>query len=118
MNQGFHVVQVALQRTPPGGGETILGLRNPPLERLGARDVLRLLEPARVHTQVAVRGLEQRLELIEAQGIVHGERAHDAEAYPLVNQPVELRGPQSAPPPPPPPALEPVLDGFGLSRRA
>src|SRR2546427_432647 len=69
VNQRFHVVQVALQRAPPGGGEPILGLRYPPLERLAAGDVLRLLEPARVHAQVAVRGLEQRLELVEAQRI-------------------------------------------------
>src|SRR2546422_3202972 len=97
VNQRFHVVQVALQRAPPGGGEAILGLGNPPLERLGARDVLCLLEPARVHAQVPVRGLEQGLELVEAQQIVHGERAHDAEAPPLVDQPVELGGARSAP---------------------
>src|SRR6266581_1419401 len=52
VNQRFHVVQVALQRAPPGSGEPILGLRNPPLERLRASDVLRLLEPARVHAQL------------------------------------------------------------------
>src|SRR5881296_2428146 len=116
VNQRFHVVQVALQRAPPGSGEPILGLRNPPLERLGAGDVLRLLEPARVHAQVAVRGLEQRLELVEAQRIVHGERAHDAEADPLVDQPVELGG--AAPSPDAPLALESVLDRFGLPRRS
>src|SRR5216110_916240 len=115
VNQRFHVIQVALQRAPPGGGEAILGLRNPPLERLGARDVLRFLEPARVYAQVAVRGLEQGLELVEAQRIVHGERAHDAEGYPLVDQPVELGGTRSAPAAPL--ALEPVLDRFGPSRR-
>src|SRR6266446_3476579 len=116
VNQRFHVVQVALQRAPPGGGEPILGLRYPPLERLAAGDVLRLLEPARVHAQVAVRGLEQRLELVEAQRIVHGERAHDAEPDPLVDEPVELGG--AAPSPDAPLALESVLDRFGLPRRS
>src|SRR5205814_3453157 len=78
VNQGFHVVQVALQGAPPGGRKPVLGLGNSALERLGARDVLRLLEPTRVDAQVAVRGLEQGFELVEAQRIVHRERAHDA----------------------------------------
>src|SRR4029077_972368 len=65
VNQCFHVVQVALQRAPPGRGEPVFRLGNPTLERLGARDVLRLLQATRVYAQVPVRRLEQRLELVE-----------------------------------------------------
>src|SRR5207244_2307408 len=97
VNQRFHVVQVALQRAPPGAGEPVLGLGDPAFERLGARDVLRVLQPARVHAQVPVRRLEQRLELVEAQRVVHGERAHDAETDALVNQAVEVGRAQAAP---------------------
>src|SRR5437867_10302389 len=85
VNQRFHVVQVALQGAPPGGGEPILGLRNPPLERLRASDVLCLLKPARVHAQIAVRRLEQALELVKAQRLVDAQRAHDAKAHALVD---------------------------------
>src|SRR2546430_15151034 len=112
-SQRFHVVQVALQRAPPGSGEPILGLRNPSLERLRASDVLRLLEPARVHAQIAVRRLEQGLELVEAQRLVDGQRAHDAKAHALVDQPVELGGART-----PALALEPLLDRLGLPRRS
>src|SRR5213076_1725364 len=113
VNQRFHVVQVALQRAPPGSGEPILGLRNPSLERLRASDVLRLLEPARVHAQIAVRRLEQGLELVEAQRLVDGQRAHDAKAHALVDQPVELGGART-----PALALESLLDRLGLPRRS
>src|SRR5204863_5734394 len=89
-NQRFHVVQVLLQGAAPGTRQPVFGLRDPSFERLRAGDVRRVLEFARVHAQVAVRGLEERLELVEAQAVVDGQRAHDAEAHPLVDQPVEL----------------------------
>src|SRR2546429_4902082 len=81
-----------LQGTPSGTRQPVFGLGDPSRERLGAGDVGRLLELARVYAQVAVRGLQERLELVEAEAVVHGERAHDAEAHALVDQPVELGG--------------------------
>src|SRR5712691_10455025 len=88
-NERFHVVQVVLQGTPAGARQPVFGLRDPSFERLRAGDVRRLLELAGVHAQVAVCGLQERLELVEAEAVVHGERAHDAEAHALVDQPVE-----------------------------
>ena len=43
-----------------------------------------------MHAQVAVGGLEHALEVVEAERIVGGERADDAEADALVNQAIEF----------------------------
>ena len=48
------------------------------------------LELAGVDAEVAVCGFEHAFEIVEAEGIVGGEGADDAEAYPLVNQAIEL----------------------------
>ena len=53
-------------------------------------DVLRVLELARVHAQVAVGRLQQPLEIVERQPIVHRQRADDAEPQTLVDQPIEV----------------------------
>src|ERR1051325_6289903 len=90
-NQRFHVIEVALERPPAEGGEAVFGLGNAGLERLVARDIARVLQLARVHAQVAVGRLEQRLELVEGELLAHGERAHDRESHPLVNEAVEIR---------------------------
>src|SRR5207247_9788423 len=90
-DQRFHVVEVALERPPAEGGESVFRLGDSGLERLDARDVLRVLELARVDAEIAVARLEQRLELVERETLAHRERAHDREAHPLVDQPVELR---------------------------
>src|SRR3989441_12961400 len=76
-NQRFHVVEVALERPPAEGGESVFRLRNAACERLVARDVLGVLELARVDTEIAIARLEQRLELVEREAVAHGERAHD-----------------------------------------
>src|SRR6266545_2512160 len=89
-DQRFHVIEVALQRPPPRRGEPVFGFGHASRERLGAGDVLRLLELAGVHAEVAVAGLEECFQLAEGEARVHRERADDAEADPLVNQPVEL----------------------------
>ena len=47
-------------------------------------------EFAGVDAEVAVSGFEDALEVVEAEGIVGGEGADDAEADALVNQAVEL----------------------------
>src|ERR1035441_3343742 len=89
LDEGFHVVQVALQRLPPGRGEAIFGSGHPALEGFGAGYVGGFLQLARVHAEVAVGGIEQFLELVKGERLVDGERAEDPQAQPLVNQPVE-----------------------------
>ena len=43
LDKRLHVPEILLQRPAPGRRETILGARNPSVERLLARDVVRLL---------------------------------------------------------------------------
>src|SRR5437762_11037661 len=43
-DQRFHVVEVALERPPAEGGESVYGLGDAPIERLVAGDVLRVPE--------------------------------------------------------------------------
>src|SRR5436190_4327456 len=90
-DQRFHVVEVALERPPAEGGESVFRLGDSGLERLDARDVSRVLELARVDAEIAVARLEQRLELVEREALAHGERAHDREPHALVNQAIEIR---------------------------
>jgi hypothetical protein len=47
-----------------------------------------------VHAQVAVRRLEQGLELVEREAVVDRERADDAEPEALVDQPIEALNPR------------------------
>jgi hypothetical protein len=42
--------------------------------------------------EVAVRRLKQALQIVEGQAVVHRQRTDDAEAQPLVNEPVEGEG--------------------------
>src|SRR6267378_3196747 len=56
-DQRFHVVEVALERPPAEGGESVFRLGNAACERLVARDILGVLELARVDAEVAVAGL-------------------------------------------------------------
>src|ERR1700694_173210 len=91
-DQRFHVVEIALERPPAEGGEAVFRLGDAPGERLGAGDVFRVLEFARMDAQVAIRGLEQPLELVERETLAHRQGAHDGEPDALVDQPVELGG--------------------------
>ena len=50
-----------------------------------------VFELARVDAQVAVGRLQQPLQIVERQPLVHRQRADDAEPQPLVNQPIELQ---------------------------
>ena len=89
LDDRFHVRQIFVERAAAGGGEPVFGPRHAIFEGLVAGDVGRFFQLAGVDAQVAVRGLQQTLQLVERQAIVHGERADDAEPEPLVNQPVE-----------------------------
>src|SRR5262249_55526114 len=89
-DERFHVVEVALERAPSGRRQAILGLRQAPLEGLRARDVLGVLELARVDAEVPVGRLQELLEIVERERLVDREGADDAETHPFVDEPVEL----------------------------
>src|ERR1700687_5240975 len=91
-NQGFHVVQVALQGPAPGGRQSILRLRQAPVERLCANDVIGFFKLAGVNTEVAVGGFKQGLELIERERAIHCQRADNSQADAFMDQAVEIRG--------------------------
>src|SRR5687768_17297850 len=76
MNECFHVIEVSLDCAASLGRQPILGPRHAPLERLGAAHVVRVLELARVDAQIPVGDLEQLLQVVEAELLVHRQRAH------------------------------------------
>src|ERR1041385_7599439 len=93
-DDAFHVGEILLQRLAADGGETVLGARHPSLERFQAFEVAGLFEATGVHAEVAVGGADQVLELVEGERLGHGERAHDRQPDPLVDEAVEReRGP-------------------------
>src|SRR5262245_23041050 len=89
-NQCFHVFEVPLQRLPSRGAQPVFSPGEPTFERLGASDVPGLFQLPSVHAQVAVGSLEQPLQLVERQGLVYRQRAHNGQPHPLVNEPVQL----------------------------
>ena len=91
LNQPFHLIQVTFQRVPPGGAEAIHRFGQPAFKVLLAHDVFGFLELARVDAQVAVRGGEQFLQVVEAERLIRRQGADDSQAHALVNQAVEVR---------------------------
>src|SRR6185312_917295 len=89
-DERIQVREISLERFAPGAREAKLGPRDPPLEALGARDVVRVLELSRVDREIPVRGFEEPLQLREAERLVRGQRAHDPEPDALVDEPVEV----------------------------
>src|SRR3954471_2339281 len=75
----LHMRHVFLERAPSGCGQAVFGPRNAAVERLVARDVLRVLELSRVDAQVAVGRLQEPLEIVECQPVVRSQGADDAE---------------------------------------
>src|SRR5260370_42713287 len=94
MDDGFHVIEVALERPLAGGRQAVLGLRQAADERLVALDVAGLFELARVYAEVAVGGAQQALEIVEAQALLHGQRRDDPQPHALAGRAV---APQSGP---------------------
>src|SRR5690349_310767 len=90
-DDGFHVVEIAMQRLAPTGGELVRRFRATIFERLRAVDVARILELARVGAQIAVTHIKERFQIAERQLVIDGERAHDPEAYSLVDESPEFR---------------------------
>src|SRR5829696_9340112 len=88
-NERLHVVDVPLQGTTAVRGELVFSPRHAALERLCARDVLRVLELARVDAQVSVGGAEQELEIVERHRVVRGEPAHDPQSHAFMDQAVQ-----------------------------
>ena len=84
------MLQVALERATAGRAQAVLGSRHPAFEHLAAGDVTRLLQLPGVDAEVAVSGVEQSLELVEAQRLVHRQRAHDREPHALVDEAIQL----------------------------
>ena len=89
-NQGFHVIEVTLERTSSRSRETILRLRHPALERFSARDILGFFQLARMHTEISVSGAHQLFQVAEAERVVHCKRAHNSKTQSLVNETIEL----------------------------
>src|SRR5271168_1482243 len=90
-NQGFHMVQILLQRLPARTGEAVFGLRQTPRERFRAGNIAGVLELARMNAQVAVGSAQKLLELVERERRVDGKRADDGKPGALVNQAIQTR---------------------------
>ena len=67
-DEGFEVPEVALEGAASGRRQPVGRPRDPALEPLRAVDVTGLLQAPGVHRQVAVRRVEEGLELVEGQG--------------------------------------------------
>src|SRR5205085_12586759 len=91
-DDALHVAEVALQRLSARRRQAVLGLRRAPVEVLVADDVLRLFELARVHAQVAVRGVQELFEVVKGERFVDGEGADDGEADSFMYQSIKLGG--------------------------
>src|SRR5271155_3593245 len=66
-NQRLHVVQVALQCPPARCRQPVFRFGEPSVKRLRTYNVIRFFELACMHAQIAVRGLQKGLELIEGK---------------------------------------------------
>src|SRR5258708_18554979 len=80
LDDGFHVVEVPLQRAAARGRERVLRLRHPPVERLLRVDVAGILELAGVDPDVAIGRLEDALPLVERYAETDGQGADDGQA--------------------------------------
>jgi len=86
----LHLIEIFGEGAAAGGGQAIFGARDSSLEKFDAGNVLRLFELSGVDAQVAVGGFEDAFEIVEAERIVGGKGADDAEADALVNQAIEF----------------------------
>src|SRR3981189_2843457 len=88
LNKRFHFGEVGFEGFAAGGGELVFRSRNSALEAFVANDVVGILEFAGMHTEVAVGGVEEAIEIREAQRVVDREGADDAEAKAFVDDAV------------------------------
>src|SRR5262249_18308129 len=82
-NQSFHMIRIALRRLPARRRQPVLRFRQASIKRFLAENVIRLFQFARMHAQIAVRGLQQSFQLIEGQRAVYRQRAYDSQPDPL-----------------------------------
>ncbi len=85
------MLQIAQQRLLPDRRDAVFRFRPAGFEGLRAYHIARLFELAGMGAQIAVAHVEQGLEFVEGEPLVHGQRTHDAEAHSFVNQTVESR---------------------------
>jgi len=85
------MIQIALESFASGSGEAVFGLGQAPVEGFGADDVVGFFEAAGMHAEVAVGGLEKRLQFIECQRTIYGQGADDPETYAFMDQAIEIR---------------------------
>src|SRR5688572_31034679 len=85
-DEGLHARPAARELPSPQGGEPILRAWPPAIESLRARHVAGVLELAGMDAQVAVRRLQQGLDLVEREPLRRRQRAHDAEPEAVVNE--------------------------------
>jgi hypothetical protein len=84
------LIEIFGEGAATGGREAVLGARDATFEKLYAGNVLRFFELAGVDAEVAVGGLEDTLEVVEAEGVVGRQGADDAETNAFVNQAIEF----------------------------
>ena len=86
----FHLIQVFGEGAAARDGEAVFGAGDAAFKEFYAGDVLRFFEFAGVDAEISVSGFEDALEVVEAEGIVGGEGADDAEANAFVDEAVEF----------------------------
>ena len=86
----FHLIEIFREGAAAGGGQAVLGAGDAGFEIFQAGNVVGFFEFAGVDAEVAVGGFENAFEVFEAEALVGGEGADDAEADALVDKAVEL----------------------------
>src|SRR5258705_13552697 len=90
LNKRFHFGEVGFEGFAAGGGEFVFRSWNAALEAFVANDVVGILEFAGMHAGGAVGGVEEAFEIREAQRVVDGGGADDAEAKAFGEDPGEV----------------------------
>ena len=83
------MVEILLERPPPGRAQPVFRPRSAAGKRLLAQHVAGILEPARVHAQIPVRRARDGFQIGERQRLAGRERRQDRQPRPVVNDPIE-----------------------------
>ena len=79
VDERFHVIEIPRSARRPGAVRRYSVRGRGPRTSSCTRCTAGVLEPARMHAEVAVGGVEQRLQVVERQRLSRRERADDAE---------------------------------------
>src|SRR6266403_522731 len=90
-NKCFHMIEIALKRLAARGHQAVLRLRQAPVKRLGANNVIRFFQLACMNAQVAIGSLQQRFEFVKCERAIDGQRADDSQPDALVDEPIQVR---------------------------